>query len=201
MDNVHLIVGLGNPGREYAQTRHNCGFMVLDRFAERCRVSLKTETRFRSRVGRAEFKGKPLMLCEPQTYMNESGVAVQAVATFFRVPVEQVMVVVDDADLALGGIRMRGMGSSGGHHGLESIEQHFGTRDFGRLRIGIGRRTEGQREITDYVLGRFEKAELPLMDLVFERACEQIECWLTTGLAKAMNNFNGMVNTPLVKES
>src|SRR4051812_1656613 len=98
--------------------------MVLDRFAERFRVSLKTETRFRSRVARAEFKGKSLMLCEPQTYMNESGVAVQSVATFFRVAVEQVMVVVDDADLALGGIRMRGGGSSGGHHGLESIEQH-----------------------------------------------------------------------------
>jgi peptidyl-tRNA hydrolase, PTH1 family len=201
VEKAYLIVGLGNPGREYAQTRHNSGFMALDRFAERCGVGWKSEARFQARLARAEFKGIPLVLCEPQTYMNQSGIAVQATAAFFRVAVEQVIVVVDDADLAMGGIRLRAGGSSGGHHGLESIEQHLGTREFARLRIGIGRRAEGQREITEYVLGRFEKAELPLMEAVLERACEQLECWLTAGLAKAMNNFNGMINTPLVKES
>jgi PTH1 family peptidyl-tRNA hydrolase len=133
--------------------------------------------------------------------MNLSGLAVRAVAAFYKIAVERVLVVVDDADLPLGEIRMRSSGSSGGHHGLESIEQHLGTREYARVRVGIGRRADGVRQITDYVLGRFEQADMPLLDAVLERACNQIECWLTAGVAKAMNDFNGMINTPLVKEN
>jgi len=103
--------------------------------------------------------------------------------------------VVDDADLPLGGIRLRPGGSSGGHHGLESIEQHLGSRDFARLRLGIGRR-EGAREITDYVLSRFDRAEAALMEKVLDRAADQAECWLTGGVQKAMNQFNGVVDSP-----
>ena len=201
MENLYLIVGLGNPGAEYAQTRHNAGFMTLDRFAERRAAVWKREDKFQARLARTRFEGRRLVLAEPRTFMNLSGVAVQAAVTFYKIAVSQLLVVVDDADLPWGEIRMRASGSSGGHHGLESIEQHLGTRDFSRVRIGIGRRSDGVREITDYVLGRFEQADMPLLKAILERACNQIECWLTAGTAKAMNDFNGMINTPLVKES
>jgi peptidyl-tRNA hydrolase, PTH1 family len=201
VENVHLIVGLGNPGRDYASTRHNTGFMVVERLAERRRAVWKNERRFQARVARVDFEGRPLVICEPRTFMNLSGSAVQAVAGFYKIPVSRLLVVVDDADLPLGGIRMRPGGSSGGHHGLESIEQHLGTREYARVRIGIGRRAEGAREITDYVLGRFEDAELPLLKATVERACDQVECWASAGAAKAMNEFNGMINTPVGKES
>jgi peptidyl-tRNA hydrolase, PTH1 family len=201
VETLHLIVGLGNPGRDYALTRHNTGFMVVDRFAARRRAVWKTERRFQARVARVEFEGRSVVLCEPQTFMNSSGSAVQAVATYYKVPIGQLLVAVDDADLPLGGIRMRPGGSSGGHHGLESIEQHLGTREYARVRIGIGRRSEDTREITDYVLGRFTSGEMSLLEASLDRTCDQMECWVTDGVKKAMNEFNGMINTPLVKES
>jgi PTH1 family peptidyl-tRNA hydrolase len=111
------------------------------------------------------------------------------------------LVVVDDADLGIGEIRLRGSGSSGGHHGLESVEQHLATREYARLRIGIGRRTDGVREITGHVLGRFAAEERLLLDAVLQRACDQMECWVSAGLKKAMNDFNGAVNPPLAKEN
>jgi PTH1 family peptidyl-tRNA hydrolase len=201
VEQVHLIVGLGNPGSAYAQTRHNCGFMVLEQLAERWGVTWRDEKRFQSRLGRAAFEGRAVVLCQPQTFMNLSGSAVQAVAAYYRIALSRLLVVVDDADLALGGIRLRPRGSSGGHHGLESIEQHLGTREYARVRLGIGRRTEGPREITDYVLGRFAEAEKTLLRASLERACDLVECWLVAGAAKAMNEFNGTINTPVVKES
>jgi peptidyl-tRNA hydrolase, PTH1 family len=201
VDSAFLIVGLGNPGGEYAQTRHNAGFMVLEQFAEWRRASWKMEERFQARLARAEFRGKRLVLCQPQTYMNLSGIAVQAVSSFYKVPVGQVIVVVDDADLPLGTVRMRPSGSAGGHHGLESIEQHLGTRQYARIRIGIGRGADGARQIKDYVLSRFSKSELALLKAILDRACSQIECWLTEGAGKAMNEFNGVIEAPTVKES
>jgi PTH1 family peptidyl-tRNA hydrolase len=201
VEHLFLIAGLGNPGSEYAQTRHNAGFMVLDRFAARRKVAWKEEGKFQARVGRTDYEGRRLLLVEPLTYMNSSGQAVQAVVTYFKVPLSQLLVVVDDADLGLGEIRLRANGSSGGHHGLESIEQHVGTREYARQRIGIGRRADGVREITDFVLGRFAGTELPVLEMVLERARKQIECWVTAGVQKAMNEFNGLVEPPVVKES
>ena len=134
--------------------------------------------------------GHRVLLCQPQTFMNASGEAVGAVVNFYQLPLERLLVAVDDADLPLGEIRLRAGGSSGGHHGLESIEQHLGTREFARLRLGIGR-TAGAREITDYVLGRFDAAEAALMEKVLDRAADQAECWLADGIEKAMNQFNG----------
>src|SRR5262245_11453210 len=138
MEQLHLIVGLGNPGAEYAKTRHNAGFLVAERLAERWHAGWAYEKQFNARVAKAEQDGKPVLLCEPQTYMNSSGEAVAAVVSFYRAAKERLLVVVDDADLPLGEIRLRPGGSSGGHHGLESIEQHLGTREFARLRVGIG---------------------------------------------------------------
>jgi PTH1 family peptidyl-tRNA hydrolase len=186
MEPLHLIVGLGNPGAEYKKTRHNAGFLLVEELAARWRVEWKNERRFHVRLARAEHQE------HPQTFMNASGEAVGALMKFYRLPRTRLLVVVDDADLPLGGIRLRPGGSSGGHHGLESIEQHLGSREFERLRLGIGRR-EGAREITDYVLSRFDRAEAALMQKVLDRAADQAECWLTGGVQKAMNQFNGNV--------
>jgi len=187
---MHLIVGLGNPGAEYARTRHNAGFLVLALLAGRWRADWNYDKKFNARLARGERGGNRALLCEPQTYMNSSGEAVGALAAFYRIVPARLLVIVDDADLPLGEIRLRPGGGSGGHHGLESIEQHLGTKQFARLRIGIGR-AEGAREITNYVLGRFSAAEVTVADEVFKVAADQAECWLDAGIQKAMNQFNG----------
>src|SRR5437867_187004 len=193
MENWYLIVGLGNPGREYAGTRHNAGFMVVDRLAERWKASWKSERKFNARLARAERDGKNVILCQPGSYMNSSGQTVSAVASFQKIPTGQVLVAVDDADLALGSLRLRPGGSSGGHHGLESVEQHLGTRQYARQRLGIGREDPAERELTGYVLARFRPAERELLEKVLQTACDQIECWLAAGVAQAMNQFNGVI--------
>lgn len=194
MENLYLIAGLGNPGREYAQTRHNAGFMTVQRLAERWRIEWSVSKKFKARVAKLDRDGRRLVLCEPQTYMNASGAAVGALAKFYQAPPDRTLVVVDDADLPFGEIRLRANGSSGGHHGLESIEAHLGTRDYPRLRIGIGREPGAQRKIAGYVLGPFSRADADLLDKVLKRAVEQIECWLHDGIGKAMSQFNGTVN-------
>ncbi len=188
-----LIAGLGNPGRQYARTRHNAGFMVVDRLASRWQAGLAVKSRFKARVAVVERNGHRLVICQPETFMNASGEAVQALLAFYHGTAERTLVVVDDADLSLGEIRLRGRGSSGGHHGLESIEQHLGTRDFPRLRVGIGRTENGTREITDYVLSQFSPGEAGLLEKVLARACDQVECWLSEGISQAMNRFNGKI--------
>jgi len=193
MKNVFLIVGLGNPGAEYAKTRHNAGFSLVEQLAARWKVNWRNERKFKARVARAERDGRRVLLCQPQTFMNASGEAVKAVVSFYQLPVKPVLVAVDDADLPLGEIRLRAGGSSGGHHGLESVEQHLGTRSFARLRLGIGRK-DGAREITDYVLDRFDAAEAALREKVLGRAADQVECWLADGIEMAMNRFNGNVD-------
>ncbi|HEX4342663.1 MAG TPA: aminoacyl-tRNA hydrolase [Verrucomicrobiae bacterium] len=193
MEQWYLIVGLGNPGAEYANTRHNAGFLLVEELAKRQRVGWTLERKFEARVAKADVAGKRVLLCEPQTFMNLSGEAVGALAGFYRVATKDLLLVVDDADLPMGEIRMRPGGSSGGHHGLESVEQHIGTREFARLRIGIGRK-DAAREITGHVLGKFDKAEAALMEKVLTAAGDQAECWLRDGIQKAMNQFNGVVD-------
>jgi PTH1 family peptidyl-tRNA hydrolase len=196
LENLRLIAGLGNPGPDYAATRHNIGFVLADRLAARWRADWSARKRFNARLARVERGGENVILCQPQTFMNDSGEAVGALARFYQVPPGRTLVVLDDADLALGQIRMRPEGSSGGHHGLDSIERQLGTRAYPRLRLGIGRRADDDREITDYVLGRFLPAELKVMEEVLERACQQVECWLSDGIQPAMNRFNGAVTAP-----
>jgi PTH1 family peptidyl-tRNA hydrolase len=195
MEPWHLIAGLGNPGEEYAKTRHNAGFSLAGKLAARWKADWKNERKFNARVARAKRNGIRVLLCQPRTFMNASGEAVKAVMSFYRLPPEHLLVAVDDADLPLGEIRLRAGGSSGGHHGLESVEQHLGTRAFARLRLGIGRK-DGAREITDYVLDRFDAAEAALMEKVLCRAADQAECWLDDGIEMAMNRFNGVVDSP-----
>lgn len=199
MENVCLIVGLGNPGSEYARTRHNAGFDVVNRLAARWKTSLNFEKKFNAVQGWAERGDRKVLLCEPQTYMNCSGEAVGAVMSFYRLPRSRLLVVVDDADLPLGELRMRPSGSSGGHHGLESIEQHLDSREYARLRVGIGR-PESERRIAGHVLGRFSSTETELLNKVIEAAADQAECWVERGIQKAMNEFNGPVIKPAAED-
>ena len=196
MGSFYLIVGLGNPGREYARTRHNAGFMVLERLGERWQSSWALEKKFHSRVVRTERVGCKLVLCQPETFMNASGEAVGPLVNYYEVELERMLVVVDYADLPFGEVRLRARGSSGGHHGLESIERHLGSREFPRLRLGIGREPrEGARQITGHVLSHFSPGERELLEKVLLRACDQVECWLREGILKAMSQFNGVVKT------
>jgi PTH1 family peptidyl-tRNA hydrolase len=193
MENLYLIVGLGNPGRGYERTRHNAGFLAVDRLAGRWRLEWTADAGFNSRRARVDRDGRRVLMVQPQTFMNQSGDAVARYVAYYRVALGRLLVVVDDADLDLGIVRLRPRGSSGGHHGLESIERQLGTREYGRLRIGIGRRNEGPREITGHVLGRFERSEWPWFERVLDRVADQVECWLEAGMGVAMNRYNGVV--------
>ena len=195
MDSVHLIVGLGNPGSKYARTRHNAGFLVVDELASRWAVSLREERKFEARLGLGQARGQKVLLAQPLTFMNASGTAVRKLKDYYRVPDDQWLVVLDDADLPLGEIRLRLSGGSGGHHGLESLAEHAGNSDFIRLRVGIGR-ADGLREITGHVLGEFGQGDEALVRAVMKRAADQVECWLESGIQKAMNDFNGMIDHP-----
>ena len=193
MEPMHLIVGLGNPGAEYAKTRHNAGFSLVEKLAERWKANWANERKFAARAAKAGHAGKKVLLCEPQTFMNLSGEAVGALAKFYQVPTGKILIAVDDADLALGEIRLRPGGGSGGHHGLESVTEHLGTKEYARLRIGIGRKNE-TRQITGHVLGKFSAEESAQLEKVLERAADQLECWLEAGIQKAMSQFNGAIS-------
>jgi PTH1 family peptidyl-tRNA hydrolase len=186
-----LVVGLGNPGREYAGTRHNVGFAVIDRLADKRGCSLRSRGKFSAEVGELAVDGGKVVLAKPQTFMNRSGASVGALANWLKILPAEMLVVVDDADLALGQIRLRGSGGSGGHNGLRSIiESLGGSEEFARLRIGIGRSGAAGEDITGHVLGRFSAAEHELVRGAVEEAVEAVECCWQEGLAAAMNRFN-----------
>jgi PTH1 family peptidyl-tRNA hydrolase len=188
-----LVVGLGNPGRKYAGNRHNVGFHVVDRLAAAASLQFD-ERRNRAHLARGRIEGIPVTLVKPQTYMNLSGEAVGAVAHFFKVPPERVLVIFDDLDLPLGVLRLRLEGGSGGHRGMANIIVHLKTRDFPRLRIGIGR-PPGRMPPEAYVLQDFASDEKPIIDQVYQRAIEAIHVALRDGFEIAMNQFNSNLET------
>ena len=147
-----------------------------------------------------DLEGRKVLLCEPVTFMNASGEAVRSVADYFKIDRSRWLIVLDDADLPFGAQRMRPTGGTGGHHGLESIEQIMSTADYARLRIGIGR-ADGRREITGHVLGEFDVSERAALDEVLDRVAGQIECWVTAGIQRAMNEFNGGADAAGAKET
>lgn len=183
----HLIVGLGNPGAKYARTRHNIGFMALERLAERHSIALTTQ-KFDGYYGMGRVGDQQVVLLEPQTYMNRSGGSVLGVARFYKVPPEQILVFHDEIDLDLGTLRLKDGGGHGGHNGLRDIASRLSTRDFKRVRLGIGRPQYG--EVTDFVLGRFTGDEKPEVDELIERACDAAEVVLSDGLQIAQNRFH-----------
>lgn len=184
---MHLIVGLGNPGSEYARTRHNAGFMVVDRLASRHGIS-GVKSRFSAGVLDGLVAGHRCLLAQPMTYMNLSGTTVSEAVNFYKLELKDIMVVVDEAALPLGTIRMRASGSAGGHNGLRDIEERLGTQDYPRLRIGVETPTRASRR--DFVLGRFTEEQMAELDPALERACDAIESWLNHGIGKTMSLFN-----------
>lgn len=195
MESLHLIVGLGNPGAEYARTRHNAGFMVLDRLAQRWQAGWEVSRKFEARLAEARVGAQRVVLCQPLTFMNASGECVRALVDYRSIELPRLLVAADDADLPLGELRLRPKGGTGGHHGLESLAQHLGSKEFARQRVGIGRR-DGAREITGHVLGRFGPDETTVLATVLQRAADQAASWLTAGIQQAMNQFNGSVLDP-----
>jgi len=184
---MHLIVGLGNPGTEYAKTRHNAGFMVLERLASRHGIT-GVKSRFSAGVLDGLIGSHRCLLAQPMTYMNRSGQTVAEAANFYKLELDKVMVVVDEVALPVGTIRLRATGSPGGHNGLKDIEQKLGTADYPRLRVGVGSETRANRK--DFVLGRFTEDQLADLDPALDKACKAIECWLDDGIGKAMSLFN-----------
>ena len=190
MGETYLIVGLGNPGKDYAYTRHNVGFMVLDRLAMRQGAGWEVNKKFAAHLAKLRQESNSVFLCKPQGYMNLSGQSVVPLAKFYQIPFGHIMVVVDDLDLPLGAIRMRPGGGTGGHRGLDSIQGLLGKDDFARLRLGIGR-PEPNRDVSGFVLGKFTEAEIELLERVLETAADQLSCWMLQGTQQAMNNYNG----------
>lgn len=187
-----LIVGLGNPGIKYRETRHNFGFMVLDALAEELNIPLK-KLKYKAMIGEGRLNDAKLILARPLTYMNNSGDAVWQLAKFFKVPHDHIMVAHDDLDLPLGVLRLRPGGGASGQRGVASIIQKLGTQDFPRVRLGISR-PPGQMDPVDYVLEKFLPNEKTLRDIVIKEAVSAIQVFVREGLNAAMNRYNGDVS-------
>lgn len=184
---MKIIVGLGNPGRRYAGTRHNAGFMVVDRLAGKLGIKLSRSIRFSAQMGEAEGRG--LLLFKPMTFMNNSGVPVGRLARRKGAEACDLVVVLDDADLPVGRLKVSARGSSGGHRGLQSVIDAVGSGEFARIRVGIGR--DDDDGLVDHVLSPFLPSESKLIELVMDVAADAVECVADSGVDTAMNRFNG----------
>ena len=189
---MKAIFGLGNPGNEYTRTRHNVGFEVIDEVAKRWRVDLKSSSRRKARL--AIVKDRDVLLAQPQTFMNASGAAVAGIMAFYRIRPEDVLVVVDEVQLALGTLRLRRSGSAGGHNGLKSVIEIVGP-GFPRLRLGVGRGNEDW-DLSDHVLAKFPAGEWPIVARAIQRAADAVEMFVGEGVVAAMNRYNAPEEAP-----
>lgn len=183
-----VLIGLGNPGLQYADTRHNVGFMVIDKLAHDYTINV---TRFKHRafIGEGLIQGKKVMLVKPQTFMNLSGESVREIIQFYKIPLENIIVIFDDIDLPPGAVRIREKGSAGGHNGMKNIINQLGSDQFLRIKIGIGEKPPGW-DLADYVLSKFSKDDLPLVSSAIEKAAKGAELILSDGVKEAMNQTN-----------
>jgi len=188
-DDRFLIVGLGNPGPRYAATRHNAGFFVVDLLAARIGGRFKAH-RSRCEIVEGRLAGQPVVLAKPMSFMNESGGPVNAAAKFFKVPVERIVVVHDELDLPFGALRLKRGGGEGGHNGLRSTSSALGSKEYVRVRFGIGR-PPGRQDPADYVLREFAGTEKKELEFLVDRAADAVELVLTSGLETAQNRYNG----------
>ena len=184
-----LIVGLGNPGEKYENTRHNVGFQVIDELAERQGKPVQ-RLKFKALTGLLTIGGEKALVMKPVTYMNMSGEAVRPAADFYKLPPERILVISDDVALAAGRLRIRAKGSAGGHNGLKSIIQHLGTDQFPRLKVGVGGKPHPDYDMADWVLGKLQGEDKKAMDEAARRAAQAVECLLSQGMDKAMNQYN-----------
>jgi PTH1 family peptidyl-tRNA hydrolase len=189
---AYLIVGLGNPGREYKATRHNIGFMLVDQLAGRLGASFgRMESR--ALVAKGSYQDRRIVLAKPQTFMNLSGQAVSALRNYYKVPLANLLVVYDEVDLPSGVLRLRARGGSAGHNGMRSIIEKLGSQDFPRLRIGIGR-PPGRMDAAAYVLQDFGRDERLIVEAALDRAVQATLTFIESGIQAAMNNFNAAEN-------
>lgn len=190
---MRMIVGLGNPGKDYIDTRHNAGFMVVDQYASSLGLCFSDEKRWKSKIS----KNGDCYLIKPQTYMNDSGVAVGQVAAYYKIRPKEILVLYDDMDLPLGRLRIRASGSAGGHNGMRSVINHLGTQDFPRLRIGIGACVKGT---VKHVLGKFRDEERSELEKSVKNAVLALAVIIEQGLPEAMTRFNSIVETEKKKQ-
>ena len=185
-----LVVGLGNPGKEYENTRHNAGFRALDILAEKlsCRVD---KLKYQGLYGQTTYRGKKLLLLKPQTYMNLSGRSVLQLSAFFRVPPKNIIVLFDDISLPPGRLRVRGEGSAGGHNGIKSIIQELGSQEFPRVKIGVGAKPHPDFDLADWVLSHFTAQENQALQPALERAAEATLAIMDHGIYETANRYNG----------
>ena len=192
-EQTFLLIGLGNPGREYRDNRHNVGFMLIDRITVRLNArGMKVQSK--AIVLNTIYEERKLILAKPQTFMNLSGQSVQGLAHFYKVPITNMLVLSDDLDIPFGTIRIRASGGPGGQRGMASIIEKLGTKDFPRLRIGIGR-PPGRMDAAAYVLQNFSRDETQTLSEVLDKGAEAVLAFVTHGLNKAMNEFNGSVES------
>lgn len=189
---MKAVFGLGNPGSKYQESRHNVGFMVVSSWGEELGIKIKRK-RFSARSGAGSLSGEKLFLLLPQTYMNRSGLSVSGTVSYFKLSLKDIIVVHDDMDLEFGRLKVKKGGGSGGHRGIESIIDHLDSRDFIRLRIGIGRPANGDYDTTDFVLSPFSPEERESLKKIIERAIEALSTIACNGVDFAMNRFNELV--------
>lgn len=185
-----LIVGLGNPGKDYTRTRHNCGFRALDILAEKLKCKVD-KGKFQGLYGQCAYQGRKLLLLKPQTYMNLSGKSVLQLSAYFHVPPQRIIVMFDDISLEPGRLRVRPDGSAGGHNGIKSIIQEVGSQDFPRVKIGVGAKPNPEYDLADWVLSSFSASEEKALGPALERAADAALCIIEKGVPEAANRFNG----------
>ena len=190
---MFVIAGLGNPGKKYENTRHNMGFLVVDRIAEKCGISVN-RMKHRALVGEGRLSGRKALLVKPQTYMNLSGESVREVVDYYDVDLEDVIVIYDDFDLETGSIRVRKKGSAGSHNGMKSVISHLGSGDFPRVRIGIGK--SGGLDWKDFVIGKVASQEKDVIAEAVDKAADAVLCILEKGIDRAMNEYNVKAKAP-----
>ena len=184
-----LVVCLGNPGKQYENTRHNIGFMTADELERREGVKVN-KLKYRALTGEMKIGGERVLVMKPQTYMNLSGEAVKLAGAFYKIPPERVIVISDDVSLPLGKLRIRANGSAGGHNGLKNIIQHLGTDAFPRIKVGVGAPNHPEHEMVDWVIGNFTPAEKKVVAEAVGRAADAIACLIEKGVSEAQNKFN-----------
>ena len=184
-----LVVGLGNPGSKYENTRHNMGFMAVDLLAESVNMPFN-KVRFKAATGTCELGGEKVLVMKPQTYMNLSGEAVGEAARFYKIPPEHVLVISDDISLAAGKLRIRASGSAGGHNGLKNIIQHLGTDKFPRIKVGVGSPQQAGFDVIDWVIGKPLGEDKKTLQETLELAAKAVSCVISQGPEKAMNRYN-----------
>lgn len=184
---MKVIVGLGNPGKEYENTKHNIGFLTLDRLSERLGISIK-QIKHKALTGEGFVKGQKLMLVKPQTYMNLSGQCVREVMQYYKLEPENLIVIYDDLDIPIGTLRLRAKGSAGTHNGMKSIIYDIQEDGFPRVRVGIGGEHKGN--LANYVISGFRKEDINTVETAVEKAADAVECWIDEGINAAMNKFN-----------